>query len=275
MAPEKEYELKRLLESASAARVSLAICDLASGFQLLAHPDVPFHPASIFKLGVMMEVFHQVSQGEFSLDDLFLVKNAFTSIADQSGYWLSPDDDSETDLYQHIGEQLSLRELTRRMIIYSSNLATNLLIEKVEATRVTRFMQELGTNDLVIRRGTEDNQAYALGMDNSATARSLMQVLVRLAKRSVVSPAASDEMIALLRQQHYNEGIPASLPKGVSVAHKTGWNDRLYHDAAIVYPFEHTPYVVVIMTSGLSETSEAPKLVAALSYEIYQQLIGQ
>ena len=58
------------------------------------------------------------------------------------------------------------------------------------------------------------------------------------------------------------------------MAHKTGWDDRLYHDAAIVYPPQHTPYVVVIMTSGLSEKKEAPALVAALSHEIYQQLIA-
>jgi beta-lactamase class A len=275
MVLEKENELKRLLKSASAARVSLAICDLASGYQLLAHPDVPFHPASTFKLGVMMEIFHQASEGEFSLDDLLPVKNAFTSLADQNEFSLLPEDDSETDLYRHIGEGLSLHELTRRMVVYSSNLAANLLIEKVTARRVTRFMQELGTDDLVIRRGAEDKKACAQGLNNSVTARSLMQVLVRLAKRSVVCPAASDEMIAILRQQHYNEGIPASLPKSVSVAHKTGWSDRLYHDAAIVYPPGHTPYVVVILTSGLSETDEAPRLVAALSHEIYHQLIGQ
>jgi beta-lactamase class A len=58
------------------------------------------------------------------------------------------------------------------------------------------------------------------------------------------------------------------------VAHKTGWNENLYHDAAIVYPLHGTPYVVVIMTSGMSEEKEAPALVAALSREIYQQMIG-
>jgi beta-lactamase class A len=100
------------------------------------------------------------------------------------------------------------------MIISSSNLATNLLIEKVRAQRVTRFMQSLGTNDLVIRRGPEDNKAHALGLNNSATARSLMQILVRLARRSVVSPQASDEMIAILQRQQFNEGIPAQLPAG-------------------------------------------------------------
>jgi beta-lactamase class A len=274
MAPERENELKRLLEAGSNARVSLALCDLASGFQLLAHPDVPFHPASTFKIGVMMEVFHQASEGEFSLDDLIPVRNSFSSIADQSEFSLSPQDDSETGLYRYIGEQISLRELNRRMIVQSSNLATNLLIEKVGAARVTCFMQELGTNDLVIRRGPEDNRAYALGLNNSATARSLMLVLLGLAKRSVVSPVASDEMIALLLQQQFNQGIPAKLPEGVRVAHKTGWNEKLYHDAAIVYPPQHSPYVLVIMTSGLPETKEAPALVAALSNEIHHQLIG-
>ena len=130
MAPEKENKLKRLLDVGSNVRVSLALFDLASGFQLLAHPDVAFHPASTFKVGVMMEVFHQAAQGAFSLDDLLEIKNTFTSIADQSEFTLSPADDSESDLYRQIGESISLRELTRLMIVTSSNLATNLLTEK-------------------------------------------------------------------------------------------------------------------------------------------------
>jgi beta-lactamase class A len=81
-------------------------------------------------------------------------------------------------------------------------------------------------------------------------------------------------MIGILLAQHFNEGIPASLPAGVSVAHKTGWNDKIYHDGAIVYPPRHSPYVVVIMTAGLPELTEAPVLVAALSAAIYRQLVG-
>jgi beta-lactamase class A len=274
MAPEKENELKRLLDVGSHVRVSLALYDLATGFQLLAHPDVPFHPARIFKIGVMMEIFHQAAVGVFSLDDPLEIKNVFTSVADQSEFSLSPASDSESDLYRQIGESISLRELTRHMIVTSSNLATNLLIEKVGAKNVTGFMRDLGTNDLIIQRGVEDHKAYELGLNNSATARSLMQVLARLAKRSVVSPEASDEMIAILQQQQFNEGIPAYLPDGVNMAHKNGWDDTHYHDAAIVYPPQHAPFVLVIMTSGLSPTKEAPTLVAALSQEIYRRLIG-
>jgi beta-lactamase class A len=271
--PDHVNTLKELLESATDAQISLAICDLSTGYQILVKPDLPFHPASTIKLAVLMEVYHQASQGEFSLDDLLPVKNSFLSLADQSEYALLPEDDSETDLYQRIGDQLPIRELARRMIIFSSNLATNLLVEKVGAEQVTHFMQALGAKDLVLRRGLEDKKAYQLGLNNSATARSLMQILIRLEKRSVVSPAASDEMIAILQQQHFNEGIPAQLPAGVSIAHKTGWIDKVYHDAAIVYPPKHPPYIVVILTSGLSEKDVAPALVAALSAAIYRQLI--
>jgi len=269
-----QNDLRHLLAASRDARISLAICDLESGYQILVKPDEPFHPASTIKLAVMMEIYHQAAQGELALDEMLPVKNSFPSLADQSEFLLSPDSDSETDLYGHIGEQLSLRDLTRRMIVSSSNLAANLLIEKLRAANITRFMQALGTDDLVIRRGLEDKKAYALGMNNSATARSLMQILVRLAKRSVVSPAASDEMIAILQLQKFNEGIPAQLPAGVRVAHKTGWIDKVYHDAAIVYPPQHSPYVVVILTSGLSEKDEAPALVAAISAAIYRQLIA-
>lgn len=271
--PDQINDLRQLLNAGPDAQISLAICDLSTGYQILVKPDLPFHPASTIKLAVLMEVYHQALQGEFSLDDLLPIKNSFLSLADQSEYALLPEDDSETDLYGQIDKLLPIRELARRMIVFSSNLATNLLIEKVEAERVTQYMQALGTNNLVLRRGLEDKKAYQLGLNNSATARSLMQVLLCLAKRNVVSLAASDEMIAILRQQHFNEGIPAQLPAGVSVAHKTGWIDKVYHDAAIVYPPQHAPYIEVILTSGLAEKDAAPALVAALSAAIYHQLI--
>ncbi len=111
MSPENENDLKRLLESGKDAQVSLALHDLASGYQLMVHPNVPFHPASTFKLGVMMEVFHQEAQGRLSLDDRLPVKNVFLSIADQSEFSLSPEDDSDKELYLHIGKRMPLREL--------------------------------------------------------------------------------------------------------------------------------------------------------------------
>jgi len=253
----------------SGVEVGLAVHQVGTGKEILIQPDQSFHPASTIKVCVMMETFHQARQGLFSLDDPMLIKNEFISIADGSPYSLSAEDDSEKDLYQHIGETLSIRELIFRMITVSSNLATNLLIERVTPERTTQFMQELGTNDVIVRRGVEDNKAFRLGLNNVATARGLMQILLKLAKREVVSRRDSDEMIRNLLQQKFNEMIPAQLPADVRVAHKTGWTGKYYHDAGIVYPPNGTPFVLVILTRGSKTETEAHALVASLAKIVY------
>ncbi len=276
MPPRLQRELERFLTSApAAAEVGLAIHDLATRREIVHRPDAAYHPASTVKTCVMMEAFHQAAQGEFSLDDTLVVKNRFHSIADGSIFSLRPEDDGETDLYNHLRKRLPIRDLIVRMITRSSNLATNLIIEKISGRRVTQFMFELGVPDLLVLRGPEDNRAYAAGMNNSATARGLMKILVSLAEGKVVSPSASEEMVGILKQQRFNEGIPARLPLGVDVAHKTGWNEMMYHDMAIVYPPERDPYVLVVLTSGMREGDEAPAFVAELSSIVYHSLAIQ
>ncbi len=115
-----------------------------------------------------------------------------------------------------VGASFPVRELVLRMITLSSNLATNLLVARVSARRTTDFMRALGATDLHVLRGVEDKSAYRLGLNNSATARGFMQILTKLAKREVVSPEDSDEMIAILARQQLNEMIPAQLPSGNS-----------------------------------------------------------
>ena len=257
----------------SGAEVGLSAHELKTGEEILIQPDQSFHPASTIKICVMMEAFHQARQGLFSLDDPMLVKNAFSSIAGGSSYSLSIEDDSEKDLYEHIGESFSIRELIFRMITVSSNLATNLLIERVTPELTTRFMQELGTNDVIVRRGVEDNQAFRLGLNNAATARGLMQILLKLAKREVVSPQDSDEIVEILLQQKFNEMIPAQLPANVRVAHKTGWTGKYYHDAGIVYPPNGNAFVLAIMTKGIEKEEQAYALVSSLARIVYNYCI--
>lgn len=265
-------EIEKLIATSGTSEVSVSIYDLATKRQLHIKPDVGYHPASTFKLCVMMELYHQAEQGTFSLNDRIDVKNDFKSIADGKSFTVSAEDDSDTELYAHIGQTLPARDLISQMITLSSNLATNILIERVTPERVTRYMKEIGAKGLLIRRGVEDNRSFALGLNNSATSRGMMRVLVQLAEGKVVSPEASEEMIAILKKQHFNEGIPALLPKDVVVAHKTGWIDKLYHDAAIVYPPNRKPFVLVVMTKGLPELKEAPALAAQISRLVYYDL---
>jgi len=256
----------------SGAQVGIAAHHLATGEEILIQPDISFHPASTFKVCVMIEVFHQARQGLFSLDDAMLVKNEFSSIVvGGSPYSLFAKDDSETELYEHIGESLPMREIIFRMITVSSNLATNLLIEHVTPERTTKFMRELGTNDVIVRRGVEDNQAFRLGLNNAASARGLMQILLKLARGEVISQRDSDEMLEILLQQKFNEMIPAQLPKDVRVAHKTGWTGKYYHDVGIVYPPDGNAFVLAIMTNGIEKEEDAHSFIASLGRKVYDE----
>jgi beta-lactamase class A len=266
--------LREFIE-ASGVEVGLAAHQIRSGAEILINPDLSFHPASTIKVCVMMEVFRQARRGKFSLDGTVPVKNEFASIADGSPYSLSPEDDSEKDLYARIGQPLPIRDLVRRMITVSSNLATNILLELVTPERTTEFMRELGTDDVIVRRGVEDNQAFRLGQNNAATARGLMQILLKLAKKEVASPEDSNEMIHFLLAQEFNEMIPAQLPAGARAAHKTGWTGRFYHDAGIVYPPDGSPFVLAIMTNGFEKEGGAHPFIASLAKKAYDGFISQ
>lgn len=266
------HDIQRLIDQSGVSTVSIAFYDMETRSRMLIQPDLSYHAASTIKLCIMMELYRQAEERAFWLDDYLTVHNVFRSIADGEPYSLLTHNDSDTDIYKHIGSVIPARDLIFRMITLSSNLATNILIERVTAARVTQFMKKLGARDLLILRGVEDYRAYEQGLNNRASARSLMRILVRLAERSVVSPAASEEMLKIMCQQQFREGIPALLPGKIQIAHKTGSNEYLYHDAGIVYPPRRKPYILVVMTQGLHEETEAPLLTAEISRFIYDKI---
>ncbi|MDZ7649320.1 MAG: serine hydrolase [Cytophagales bacterium] len=91
-----------------------------------------------------MEVYKQAAEGKFSLKDSIVIKNEFISIVDGSTYSLTPDSDSDTLIYKHIGEKRTIYSLMYDMIIISSNLATNLIIDLVDAKNVTQHSSRHG-----------------------------------------------------------------------------------------------------------------------------------
>lgn len=261
--------IESLIQQHRSANIAVAFSDLSSGVEVLIRAREPFHPASTFKVAVMAEVFHQAHQGLLTLEEQIPVANSFVSIADGDPFSVSAEDDSDATLYARVGRTASIHELVRLMITTSSNFATNLLIQRVTAQRVTDLMRSLGCPDLLVLRGPEDNRAYARGMNNVATAHDLMRLMQLLAAGQVISPAASRAMVEVLLGQIYTEGIPAGIPSGVPVAHKTGWNERIYHDAAIILPAGRPPYVLVVMTQGFADERDAHALVAAISRQCY------
>ncbi len=252
---------------------AVAFKNLSKDEEILISARDSFHAASTMKTPVLIELYKQAATGKFSLQDSVLVKNEFKSIVDGSLYSMDIDDDSEGQLYDAIGKKRTIADLAYDMIIYSSNLATNILIELVDAKKVTQSMRELGAPDIEVLRGVEDNKAYELGLSNSTTAFDLMAIYEKLAKGEVVSEQASQEMIDILLDQKFNEIIPAHLPKEVKVAHKTGVITAVHHDSGIVLLPDGRRYVLVLLSRELGDFDSGTAKMADISKMIYDYVI--
>jgi len=252
---------------ASGAEVAVAFGTLDGRDSLMLNEDLVFHAASTMKVPVMVELFKQAAAGRLSLDDRIPVVNQFKSVVDGSPYALTRDDDSDAEIYKAIGTQRSYRELCEAMIAVSSNLATNLLIDRLGAERVFETMRSYGAEGMLVRRGVEDDKAFERGLNNTATARGFHAILTAIGRREVVSADASAEMIAILKRQTFRNGIPAGLPPEMAVAHKTGTITKVHHDGGIV--FATRPYVLVVLTRGFADEKSSDALIAGVSKLVY------
>ncbi len=251
---------------------AVAFKNLATNEELLINEQEFFHAASTMKTPVMVEVYKQASERKFSLQDSITIKNEFKSIVDSSTFSLDSANDSETEIYRHIGEKRTLYQLTYDLIIASSNLSTNLIIDKVGAKNVTETMRRLGAKKILILRGVEDNKAFGKGLNNTTTAYDLMLIFEKIANGKAVSKKASQAMIQILSDQTHNEVIPANLPKDVKVAHKTGSFTGVHHDSGIVFLPDGRKYVLVLLSKNLEDENAAVKTMAHISEMIYNYL---
>ncbi len=249
---------------------ALAYHDLSGGSALLINEKETFHAASTMKTPVMIEVFKQVRAGTFGLDDSILVKNEFKSIVDGSSYQMDLSEDSDDSMYRRINGKATVRELVYQMITVSSNLATNILIDLVNAKNATATMRSLGAGDILVLRGVEDGKAYERGLNNTTTAYDLMVIMKAIAEGKAVDQAASKEMTGILLDQKFRDLIPALIPDGVRVAHKTGSITGVRHDSGFVILPDGRTYVLVILSKGLEDAEAGKRAIARASQLIYQ-----
>jgi len=271
LAPLREQILAEL--TTQPGTFAVAFKDLQTGQELLINEHESFHAASTMKTPVLIEAYKQAAAGKFALQDSILLKNEFRSIVDGSPFSIGPEDDSEQELYRHIGQKWPISDLLYKMIIHSSNLATNLVIEELDAKKVTQTMRSLGAKDMLVLRGVEDGKAYAQGLNNTTTAYDLMLLFSQMAQGKTVSKAASEEMIRILLDQKYKTVIPAKLPANVKVAHKTGWITGVRHDSGIVFLPDGRKYVLVLLSKGVEDDKAGTEAMAQASLIIYQFMV--
>ena len=257
--------------SAGAATLSLWLGTTDGATLLALNADATHYAASTMKLPLVLAAHRLHDRGEVDLDAPVTVHDSFASALDGSTFTMSQDGDQDDETWEALGTEVTLRELARRAIVRSSNIATNLVLERVGAGAVAEVLADAGCSAAtVLPRGIEDAPAREAGLDNLVTAHDLGLVLCGLASRTLAEPATCVEVEAVLAAQEHREQIPAGLPAGTYVANKTGWIEGVSHDVALVRPADDAPYVLAVCTSVDVPEETAAALVADLSRIVWE-----
>lgn len=267
-----DEELERLAVDSKARAIAVALHDLETGLRFSRQGDRWFHAASTIKVAVLLAVFRAADEGRLRVDDSLHVRNHFMSAADGSPFHLNRDSDAMPELYKRIGRVAKISELAEGMIVASSNLATNLLIDYLTVEYARNVLRDAQAGGVELRRGVEDHAAHETGMNNEATADGLLALLSAL-RGDFLSTKSKEQAIRILLEQRFDSMIPAGLPPHAVVAHKTGEISTACHDIGIVYLPERDPYLAVILTEFSSDQNGRRETVAAISEAIYRAIM--
>jgi beta-lactamase class A len=263
-----------IIEKESGAKaIAVALHDAETGLELHYKADRWFHAASTIKVPILLGAFAAIDRGELLPHSRVHVRNRFLSVVENVPFRVESARDANSAVHNAIGKMMRVDELAYHMITTSSNLATNLLLGVIGPDAVNRTLKELDVDDGIdLKRGVEDELAFEKRINNMVTADGLLRILVLLSEGKAFSPALSRRMMDILHGQEFNQGIPARLPKGARVAHKTGEISTIAHDAGVVYLPKRKPYVLVILTEWDPDGSGRTRTIAAISHTIYEFL---
>ncbi|MGV3723694.1 MAG: serine hydrolase [Actinomycetota bacterium] len=236
--------------------VGVAVRDITRGRALDLLADEVFPSASVIKVPIMVELMAQVEAGEVSLDDRIALRDAHR--VDGSG--VLP--------MLHEGLELTLNDLAHLMITVSDNTASNMLIDLLTCERINSRLVALGLTKTQLQRKFYDFRARAKGHDNWASAGELADLLTAIERRQVVSPAACDRMLAIMRRQQFDSKMPRLLPAETVVANKTGTISTASHDIGIIYA-PAGPLALAVLTRDISEPAVAEGGIRHIARLVY------
>ncbi len=262
-------------EEAGASAIAVAAYDFEHHTSWSLNPHRWFHAASTIKVPVLLAVYEAIEQHRFEPHSRVHVRNRFLSAVDGKPFRVPSGRDANADVHAAIGRMLTVHELAEHMIVTSSNLATNLLVDLVGIEPARAALARLHVSGIDLQRGVEDELAWEKGLNNRVTAAGLCNALRLIEEGKAISPEASRAMLDILHQQRFRSGIPAGLPEDARVANKTGEISTIAHDAGIVYLDGRDAYVVVILTEWEPEVEGRQETIARISRAVYEYMTGE
>src|SRR4051812_15639677 len=221
------------------------VADPAVSAPLFAHdPDEQVIAASLYKLGVLAEAERRVDAGELHYGDVITIQ---------------PEDITVDGSFEDAGTELTLDAALEAMITISDNGSALALWRILGGANIDATLEKAGIQNFHV--------AYDDTEDNWVTPRAVGTFFTLLAKRQLISPAASDRMLARLERQQINDRLPAQLPPDVLVAHKTGNLVSVTHDAGIIFT-KTGPRVVVALTWDAPD-DDAASFISSIGSLVY------
>jgi len=268
------HACERIMRESKAVAYAVALLDYETGFRFAINADRRFHAASTIKVAILLAVAKAFDEGRMHPDNTLHIRNRFLSAVDQTPFRIDAESDGYPQLHRLIGRTAKISDLTEWMIVSSSNLATNLLLDYITVEQALKVLGDAGVSGVDLRRGVNDTRAHDKNFNNETTAQGLLELFATL-RGDFLSKAGRDFVINILLQQRFNSMIPAPLPAHASVAHKTGEISTACHDAGIVYLPEREPYILVVLTEVAAETNGRREAIAKISEVVFRSLTGQ
>ena len=234
-------------------------------------PDAQHYAASTMKLPMVLAAYRLAAAGRLDLDAEVPVHNEFTSQVG-GAFGVVQEDDSDPEPWARLGQSATLRWLCRRSIIRSSNLATNLVLERVGLEAVGEAIAACGATGVSVARGINDYAARdQLGDGNLITTRGLATILFALQHGTAADRTTCDAVLEVLAANEVGTDLRAGLPPGTWVAHKNGWVTDVTHDAGVVRPPDARPFVLAVATTAPWPAEVAHAFIASITAAVWER----
>lgn len=242
------------------------------------HTVVP--SASTRKIAILMTALAGVNAGDFTLDQPVTITEKYQ--------------DNNSGCFQHFlpGFTIRFRDVLVMMIIVSDNASTGTIAEMVGLDRVNALCRSIGMTGTAHRHGMPPNDLardHAVEETNATTPADVGLLLECIlagtrdadaARRLGCTPELCRLAMEILSWQKLNARMPALLPTGTKVAHKTGTGARNYNDAGIVFQGDdplfiltvYTEHVPVEMPDGMPGAAVAQQTIARLTRACWDAL---
>lgn len=237
--------------------VGIVIKDLRFNWEISYNKDRLFPSASLVKIPIMSACFLASEEGLINLDRQVVLR--------------SKDKFSGSGILKDIrpGATFAVEELIGLMVYDSDNTATNILTNMLGIDYLNRVFNSLGLKNTNLSRRVADFSLRDRGIENYTTAADIALLLEQIYRKELISKDLSEKCLRVLKLQRVNDRIPKYLPVDITVAHKTGLERSVCHDAGIIFSCKGDFLICVLTKHANSNAVASKNFIARVALATY------